>query len=147
MTDTARGPGSNVVDLCYATSLRRASRLISQQYDQALAAVGLRATQYAILVTIHDRQPLAVHELGELLGLDRTTAGKNIRPLEKRGFVATAPMPQDRRVRSLSLTEAGDALLNQARPLWEGAQRAVEQRIGEETASGLRDQLNRLDLA
>lgn len=147
MADTLPDNGADVVDLCYATSMRRTSRRISQRYDRALAPVGLRATQYAILVTVRSRQPLAVHELGEILDLERTTAGKNIRPLEKRGLVSTAPSDEDRRVRTIRVTEAGEALLAEARPLWEAAQHAVEKQIGVETANRLRDQLNRLDLA
>lgn len=144
MTTQSRGGGA--IDLCYATTLRRASRRISQRYDHALAPVGLRATQFAMLVTVQERQPIAINELADLLDLDRTTAGKNVRPLEQHGLVATRTSPADRRIRTIALTDAGADLIARALPLWRDAQRDTEVQIGAALATDLRERLRDLDI-
>lgn len=144
MTTQPRGGGA--IDLCYATTLRRASRRISQRYDHALAPVGLRATQFAMLVTVQERQPIAINELADLLDLDRTTAGKNVRPLEQHGLVATRTSPEDRRIRTIALTDAGADLIALALPLWRDAQRDTEVQIGAALATDLRERLRDLDI-
>ena len=58
------------------------------------------------------------------MGLDRTTLGRNLRPLERDGLVAIGVDPQDRRGRALEITKLGQAKLARGRALWEAAQAA-----------------------
>jgi tetratricopeptide (TPR) repeat protein len=55
---------------CNCTTLRKASRRISQIYDTALAASGLKTTQRAILAQIGRSEPAAVGSLAEALVMD-----------------------------------------------------------------------------
>ena len=62
---------------CSATAMRKATRRMTQLYDDALASTGLRSTQYAILEEL-DRQvdaPPTMAELAETLVLDRSALG------------------------------------------------------------------------
>ena len=49
---------------CSATAMRKATRRMTQLYDDALAPAGLRSTQYAILEELH-RQADAPPTMGD----------------------------------------------------------------------------------
>ena len=95
---------------CNCLSLRQASRRVTQLYDQALAPLDLRATQFALLRAIERRGPIALNPLAEEMVLDRATLGHNVRPLEARGLVRLA-VGKDRRSREVSITRAGRATI------------------------------------
>lgn len=72
----------------------------------------------------------------------RTTASKNLRPLEAMGLVAVSASPQDGRRRAIGLTGAGHAALKKSLPMWQAAQTHFES--SNESATALRAQLNAL---
>lgn len=128
---------------CYSSALRRASRRISQIYDTAIGAAGLRSTQFSVLAELQARttRPPTLAELAEVLVLDRSALGHNLRPLERDGYVTLVPGVDDRRVRRICLTEAGAAKFREAREHWKRAQRQVAAVLGETEAAALRDAL------
>ena len=105
--------------LCNATALRKASRRLSQLYDDALAPSGLRGTQFAILAEVAGRgsDPPTMAELAAALVVDRSALGHNLRPLERDGLVALRTDAQDRRRRHVVLTGRGAAKLPCTRTL------------------------------
>jgi DNA-binding MarR family transcriptional regulator len=111
--------------LCNCLSLRQATRRVTQLYDQALAPVGLRATQFSLLLQTEALGPIALQPLAEVMVMDRATLGHNVRPLLGRGLVQLE-VGRDRRSRELSITQAGRDLLAEARALWRQAQDAFE---------------------
>ena len=135
---------ANGMEECNCMALRRAARRISRMYDDELASTGLRATQFAILAILGAVGKLSVNELAARLELDRTTTGKNLRPLERDKLVVVAVSASDRRSRTISLTPAGLKNLRAAYPLWRGAQERFETANGKQRASALRSELNGL---
>ena len=83
--------------------------------------------------------------IAEKLGLDRTTAGKNLRPLEQSGLVEVASAKHDARQRAIRVTKAGHAALKAAVPLWRQAQSRFEAANGPEKAAALRETLRGLE--
>jgi DNA-binding MarR family transcriptional regulator len=75
------------------------------------------------------------------MGLDRTTAGKNLKPLEREGYVSLHENAQDRRSREVRLTAEGREILKRAAPLWKKAQAAFDNLYGSERAQTLRSLL------
>ena len=132
------------MDRCHCATLRKAARRLSQFYDEKLAPTGLRSSQYGILVAIRDSGELSVNELARRLELDRTTTGKNLRPLERAQYVRVAPSTTDGRSRSITLTAEGLAALKAAAPLWREAQSEFEESNGPERAATLRATLANL---
>lgn len=128
---------------CHCSTLRKASRHLTQLYDRALAPAGLRATQFAVLSTLARSGPLAISALAAHMVMDRTTMGRALRPLAREGLLAIGP-GRDRRTRRLSLTEAGETRLAAARPLWLRAQSIFEERYDAGAAIRLRDDLRRV---
>src|ERR1700689_2305823 len=88
---------------CNCLALRQATRHVTQFYDQILTPAGIRATQYSILARLNRKGPLTINALAAELVMDRTTLGRNIRPLQRDGLVAIGPGKSDRRRRELSL--------------------------------------------
>src|SRR5258707_7995095 len=123
--------------LCNCLSLRQATRRVTQLYDQVLAPIGLRATQFSLLLQAEALGPIALQPLAEAMVMDRTTLGHNVRPLLTQGLVRLE-VGRDRRSRELSITQAGRDLLVEARKLWRQAQDAFETEMGRDTASALR---------
>jgi len=129
---------------CHCMALRRAARRISEMYDAMLAPTGLRATQFAIFAALRATDGLSVKELADKLDLDRTTTGKNLRPLERDGLVAVRVSGADRRSRAIALTAAGRSRFGAALPLWTQAQAQFEARNGQRKTRKLRSELSEL---
>jgi DNA-binding MarR family transcriptional regulator len=64
-----------------------------------------------------------------MLGMERTTLTRNLRPLLTRGYVSEKPS-DDRRVRTVALTRSGTEAMAGALPYWRKAQREFEARLG-----------------
>jgi DNA-binding MarR family transcriptional regulator len=122
---------------CSCASLRRTARLVSRGYDQALKPAGLRLTQYSILANVAAAEGLSVTALAERLAMDRTTLTRNLRPLERAGWVVRGA-GADHRARTLGLTGEGREVLERARPLWQEAERSFRRRLGRERSEALR---------
>jgi DNA-binding MarR family transcriptional regulator len=128
---------------CNCLSLRQATRRVTQLYDQALAPLGLRATQYSLLTQVERLGPVAMNALAEVMVMDRATLGHNVRPLEAQGLVQLT-VGTDRRSREVSITAHGQRLLASGQELWRRAQQVFEAEIGVETAASLRMMLHRV---
>lgn len=115
---------------CACFNVRKAARLVTQQYDEMLQGTGLRATQLSMLVVIARRGPITVSELAEVLVMDQTTLTRNLTPLEKQGLVQRVP-GTDRRTRRVSLTPKGLEAVVKALPLWKRAQAKILRTFGE----------------
>ncbi|MGV7034668.1 MarR family winged helix-turn-helix transcriptional regulator [Methylobacterium symbioticum] len=114
---------------CTCIALRRAARSMTAIYDAALRPAALRITQFSILRILARLGPLPVTRLAEEAALDRSTMGRNLDPLERRGLVRLDPDPADRRARIAALTEAGAAAIAAALPHWRAAQAEIDARL------------------
>ena len=131
---------------CNATAMRKASRRLTQLYDDALVPCGLRSTQYTILseLILRQAEPPTMHELADALVLDRSTLGHNLRPLERDKLIAFEESSEDRRCRHVVMTRRGFAKFRQATPHWQVAQSRFDDVFGKSNASGLRKTLSEI---
>lgn len=137
-------PSSSPLDVCHCSAIRKAARHVTQHYDRHLAPAGLTVTQFGLLARLDRYGPLTVNQLAARLGMDRTTLGRIMKPLEREGLIAIAPDPADRRRRALSTTATGLARIQRARPLWSTAQAAFEQSFGAAACGDLKATLGRV---
>ena len=129
---------------CTCIHLRRASRALTQLYDDAMAPSGLHLTQYALLNSIARHGTIRITALAAAQLLDRTALSRNLDPLLVRGLVAVTP-GADARTREVTLTRAGEAARRAALPYWQQAQQQVESRIGRKKLDALVDVLNEIE--
>ena len=98
---------AQLASMCVCSNLRRSARAVSNYYDSLLGQVSdLRVSQAIVLVVLYLAGPQTIHELAEMLALDRTTIGRNIRPLVQQGLL-TLKSGSDQRTRVVTLTAQG----------------------------------------
>lgn len=129
---------------CHCQALRQAARRASAFYDAALAPFGLRVSQFGILARLRRDGPRGIQALAADLVMDRTTLGRNMRPLERDGLLCVVADPADGRSRLLSVTPRGAALVDAAWPAWSAAQAGFEARYGAAPAAALHAALQRV---
>jgi DNA-binding MarR family transcriptional regulator len=129
---------------CACTTLRRAARTVTASYDAALAPSGLRITQFSILRRLARLGPLPVTRLAAESALDRSTMGRNLNPLERRGLVRIEVGSVDQRERFVHLTAAGEAAIEAALPYWRKAQERIAALVQPSAIADLADQLEAL---
>lgn len=135
---------SEVYATCVCLGVQRAARGVVRRYDEALRPAGLTSGQFTIMSSLLRDEPTPIGSLAELLGLDRTTLNRNLRPLEADRLIATVADPSDARVRRIQLTPAGRNKLDEAIPLWRKAQLSSNSRLGKTGWQSLRPLLMRL---
>ncbi|MEP7300682.1 MAG: MarR family winged helix-turn-helix transcriptional regulator [Caldimonas sp.] len=109
---------------CVCGNLRMAARAVSSVYDRHLRAAGIQSSQMSVIWAVAGTQGLAVKELAARIAMDETTLIRNLRGLERQGWVTLA-VGADRRRRLASLTDEGRAVFARALPLWKKAQQEV----------------------
>jgi len=130
--------------LCACTRARRAARSLTNLYDAALKPVGLQITQFSLLRTIDRMAPVNVSTLAEAMLLDRSTLGRNLTVLERRGMLVLTE-GKDLRDRSVTLAPSARRLLKEALPRWEEAQRSVAKTLGKRGVAELFDLLEKVE--
>ena len=128
---------------CICISLRKASRKMTALYDEALAPAGVNLAQFSLLRNVRRPGPVSLTRLGEITELDRSTRGRNVQVLERMGLVSPSD-DADHRKAAVALTETGRETLEQATPLWSGAQTRIGNRLGEAGRAQLDALLNAL---
>ena len=116
---------------CSCFNLRRATRAVTQIFDRLLEPAGLRATQFTLLVSMASTAAPTLTDMAHSLVMDRTTLTRNLKPLEKMGFIESS-VPRDKRSKAYSLTAKGRAALSEGIPLWQKAQSKVISALGQD---------------
>jgi DNA-binding MarR family transcriptional regulator len=118
---------------CNCSSLRGAARAVSAAYDEALRPSGLRTTQFSILDKVAVLGEVSMGDLADLLAMDRSTLGRNLKPLEREKFLKIS-VGEDRRARIIATTASGRKRLEMAYPLWKAVQARFERKVGKREA-------------
>lgn len=107
--------------LCFP--LYAAARQVTGLYTPYLKELGLTYTQYIVFLVLWEHDGIPVGELGRRLYLDNGTLTPLLKKLEAAGFLTRSRDTADERVVTVSLTEKGRALKEQAKdiPLQVGA--------------------------
>ncbi len=115
---------------CAVFNLRKASRVVTQLYEEMMKPAGILPTQFTLLVVTRALGPVSISRMAEVLVMDRTTLTRNLKPLEREGLLSVRPGKDDKRSREVSLTSQGLKKLEQTLPLWKEAQRRIKKAVG-----------------
>ena len=113
---------------CTCFNLRKATRTVTRLFDEVMQPTGLRATQFTLLAAISSTGTIAIRQLSKVLVMDRTTLTRNLKPLET-GRLVKIVLGEDRRTRTLTLTDKGRKTLEKSFPFWRQAQSRVIERL------------------
>lgn len=116
---------------CACFNFRKASRSVTQLFDQILAPTGLRSTQIVILIAGELQGPSSIARLARELVMDRSTLTRNLKPLLAMGHLRLS-RPDNGRHKSVEVTDEGRAALVQAIPYWQRAQTHLVSQFGPE---------------
>lgn len=114
---------------CACFNFRKASRSVTQLFDQILAPTGLRSTQLVILITSRLLGPSSIARLARELVMDRSTLTRNLKPLMNMGLIQFSQQSNGKQ-KSVEITIAGQEALVKSAPHWERAQSHLVGRFG-----------------
>jgi DNA-binding MarR family transcriptional regulator len=120
---------AEALDVCACFNFRKASRAVTQLFDEALQPSGLRSTQLVILLSAAVNPGLGISKLARELVMDASTLNRNLKPLAKRGLISVEDSKDGRR-RLVTLTPKGEEAVRSAVPLWNDAQSKLVAQFG-----------------
>jgi DNA-binding MarR family transcriptional regulator len=121
---------------CACANLRRAARVVTQFYDEALRPQGMRVTQFTLLQALHHAGGINQKHLAKLLEMDTTTLTRTLALLSRENWLHSE-QGSDRREIRLSLTAAGEREYERVLPFWRAAQKRLTKELGEAKFSQL----------
>ena len=107
---------------CACATIRRTARLVTQLYSQEMGP-NIEPPQFALLSAFQYRPGIGQTQLARALGLDKTTLSRNLRLMQRNGWITPAedsPNKGDRK--GYGLTPEGERILAETRPGWMRAQ-------------------------
>ena len=127
---------------CMCLSIRKASRNITQVYNDEFKGLGINITQFSVLAILAGTGKQTITKVAHQLGSERTTVTRAIAILEKKKFINIV-LGADKRERLLAISKKGTEILNLARPHWKSAQLKIEHLLTNQI-DNLRSNLGRL---
>ena len=105
--------------------MRRLQQIAVGLFLDETADVSITPVQFALLFAASRRPGMDQRTLAKQIGFDTSTIGAVLDRLEARGIVRRSASSTDRRVRLLSVTKEGEALLEGAMPAMLRAQKRM----------------------
>lgn len=125
---TARRPAASTMDLEQLPGhhIRRLQQIAVAIFLQETEPLGVTPVQYAALQTVANAPGIDQRTLARKIGFDTSTIAGVVDRLEARGLLRRNASAEDRRVRLLTITAEGQALLAELLP---GMLRAQERML------------------
>jgi DNA-binding MarR family transcriptional regulator len=113
-------------------ALRRAQQVITADFSQTLATLGIRPGQFAVLTLIDQNPGTSQSNVCDALGIQKANFVATIADLVERGLVKRRKSERDGRTYSLGLTARGRSILEDAEKLQALHEARVIAQIGTE---------------
>jgi len=105
----------------FQETLRRLMQNTLQTFWQQVRELGFSMTQVFALRYIYRRGTCNISDLAKALGVTNAAASQMLGKLVSQGYVLREENPEDRRNKRLSLTPAGERVLQRLTPSWQAA--------------------------
>ena len=125
-------------------TLRRAQVAVFQNFAETVGATELTPGQFGVLAVIEANPGLSQTQLGNALGIDRSTVVAVIDRLEARGLVARQPAPNDRRSHALHLSDGGKTTLRRLTERVRAHEREIARHLSADEQTHLIELLGRV---
>ena len=127
---------------CMCLSIRKASRNITQAYNDEFKGLGINITQFSVLAILAGTGKQTITKVAHQLGSERTTVTRAIVILEKKKLINIV-LGADKRERLIAISKKGIEILDLARPRWKSVQLKIEHLLTNQI-DNLRSNLGRL---
>lgn len=116
---------------CIGANIRSLSRVVDNYYRSCLATFDITENQMTILFTLNKMGEIEQGKIGNTLALEKSTVSRNIKLLEKKGFIdrTTAYRPE------MKLSKKGQKLVVELIPGWEKVMDELTNKLGTESIS------------
>lgn len=119
-------------------ALRRAEWAVQGRKEQRLRSLGMVASHYALLISVHTEPGLTGAELARRLNVTPQAVASLVARLEDRGQLERRPHPRHRHVQELHLTDVGREALRLADAVVDEVEKKITEELGPENAAQLR---------
>jgi MarR family transcriptional regulator for hemolysin len=120
------------------------AKVVREQFDQDLAAVGSSLNTYVILHNVETRTGVSQRQLATHLGIEGPTLTHHLDRLAAEQLITRVRNPEDRRVHHVELTEAGRAHLERVEAHAQGLDRDLRSLFSPAEAEALSELLTRV---
>ncbi|MER5375819.1 MarR family transcriptional regulator [Streptomyces sp. NPDC002553] len=128
-------------------ALRRAELATQARKEQRLRPLGLAASHYTLLISVHVEPGLTGAELARRLNVTPQAVASLVARLESRGQLERREHPRHRHVQELHLTDDGREVLRAADEVIADIEHRITDALGPDDAARLRALLNRVEEA
>ena len=113
--------------------------------DSAITDTGLTQSSWTVLMQLHQLgDNVSVSELAEVQGIELPPLMRTLTQLEKQGYLLRSTSPYDKRIRLLTLTAEGRAILEKLNRVIETYQQRVTETIPEAQLAAFSATLNQI---
>ena len=135
--DSHRGAGFLLTD---------SARLLRKLIDRRLQPLGLSRAQWSVLAILSNHEGVSQSQISHELEIEKSTAGRLIDQVEKSGWIERRPIPGDRRLWSIHLTDQARQLLVEIERVIMHAREDMLRGLSEEQQNTLTDLLRTVKL-
>ena len=132
--------------ICVNAALRRATRRMGQLYDDAMAPLGIKGTQFSLLYRIQSLENPSLRMLATDMVMDISALGHTLKPLTRDGLIKLIQDPADKRAKRVHLTAKGAAIVKTGIVLWRKAHKNFETLFGAAKTAQLRQMLESISM-
>jgi DNA-binding MarR family transcriptional regulator len=131
----------------FAILVVAAGRPIAERLNAAVGRAGIddMRAPYGFVLRAMAGEPVGLTVLAERLGVTKQAAIKVVDDMERRGFLARAPHPEDRRAKVLVVTEKGETVRAAALAESRRMERELRRELGDADVDALRRVLLRFN--
>ena len=113
--------------------------------DSAITDTGLTQSSWTVLMQLHQLgDNVSVSELAEVQGIELPPLMRTLTQLEKQGYLLRSTSPYDKRIRLLTLTAEGRAILEKLNRVIEAYQQRVSETLPEAQLAAFSATLNQI---
>lgn len=126
------------------TMLAQVSRLLRRRFDEGARGIGVTRPQWQVLTLLKRHEGINQGGLADILEVEPITLARMIDRLQDAELVVRRADPNDRRAWRLHLTERGEELIEQLRPIAREAFSVALEGIDEDEQRLMRAALERM---
>ncbi len=118
------------------------SKLLDHQAQELLAGTDINLTSYRMLQIISTFDTVSISDISRFCGIDRAQVSRSAVDLDKRGLVVFSDDPASQRKKLVSLSDAGQELIDQLRPRFLARNAEFDALLGPERRTALTEAIN-----